>query len=80
MLPSLEKTSRRLIDSFLGQRAAKELPKSELEPFDWFLDYWIYYLPDEDDDIVPAEWEVKEHETYSHRQAAEVWRQRGCEL
>ena len=78
-LPSTNRATRKLIHSFIGQRAAMELPELEFEPFDWLSNYSIYYLPDEAETIYPSEWEIKEHETYTLKQAREVWRERGCE-
>lgn len=53
------------------------LPQSDL--VDWFREMRIYYKPDREADVSPFEWDVKEEDIYTHKQAAEVWRKKGCE-
>ena len=73
----MDKAHRKLINSFLGQRAARALPEANI--LDYYFKFWVHYKPDSDDIIIPVEWECKEDECYTYDQAIDFYRQTGGE-
>ena len=76
-LPAPEhKERRKLIQDYLSQRATVRLPECEALP--WWYKNCLYFTPDSGADINQVEWEVKDEDCLTKKQAIEIWQRRGC--
>ena len=77
ILPAAAPDERGFLRRFLSQRATNHMPGSDLAK--WLNDRpTILYAPDNKDEILPVEFEVKDEEMFTWEQALVEWKKRGC--